>query len=77
MSNPKQIPVGTRFGRLTTISEVCLKADTSRPWSHGVVMCQCDCGAEPIEVRASSLRSGEHKHEIMLLPAERRQRQDD
>lgn len=56
MSNPRQIPVGTRFGRLTTTGEVNLKADTSGPWSHGVVMCQCDCGAEPIEVKASSPR---------------------
>ena len=61
MSNPKQIPAGTRFGRLTTISEVYLKAHTSRPWSHGVVMCQCDCGAEPIEVKANSLRTGNTK----------------
>ena len=34
MSNPKQIPAGTRFGRLTTISHVYLKADTNGPWSH-------------------------------------------
>jgi hypothetical protein len=59
--SPKQIPVGTRFGRLTTSSEVYLKPHTSRPWSHGVVTCQCDCGAEPIEVKASSLRSGNTK----------------
>ena len=61
MSNPKQILVGTRFGRLTTINEVYLKAHTSRPWNHGAVMCQCDCGAEPIEVKANSLRTGRRR----------------
>jgi len=58
VSSPKQIPIGTRSGRLTTISEVRLKAGTNGPWSHGVVMCRCDCGAEPVEVRANSLRTG-------------------
>ena len=58
MSSPKQIPAGTRFGRLTTIGEVYLKADTSGPWSHGVVMCQCDCGSGAVGVKAGSLRSG-------------------
>lgn len=58
MSSPRQIPAGTRFGRLTTIGEVRLKADTNGPWRHGVVMCQCDCGAEPVEVKANSLRTG-------------------
>lgn len=51
----KQIPLGTRFGRLVTTSEVFVDALPSGQ-TLGHVRCNCDCGTTDFKVNASSLR---------------------
>lgn len=51
-----EIPVGTRFGRFTTIGEPYLEVrGNGRRWT--AVECRCDCGTERV-VAAANLRNG-------------------
>jgi hypothetical protein len=40
----KQIPTGTRFGRMVTVSEVCGCVSPVTGKAQGYVKCRCDCG---------------------------------
>ncbi len=51
----KIIPIGTRFGRLTTTGPVDFS--DKRPGRGGFVACVCDCGGKRT-VRTASLRNG-------------------
>ena len=54
LSRKKNIPIGSRFGKLVVLEEKRLKKDSNR-LSY---LCQCDCGRTKI-VRATSLFKGE------------------
>ena len=59
MSRRIQIPVGTRFGRLETISETYPK--TVGTQVYGAVRCKCRCGkdeSQDIERLVKHLRNG-------------------
>ena len=48
---------GEKYGKLTIIREVERYVEPSGR-KYRMVLCSCDCGSEPIEVRLHSLRSG-------------------
>ena len=52
-----EVHPGDVYGKLTIIKEVETYVDSSGK-KHRMVLVQCSCGSEPIEVRLSNLRSG-------------------
>ena len=56
MSLLKQIPIGTRFGRLVTVSQVYSHARPVPGKAQGYVKCRCDCGSPVVEIIAYELR---------------------
>ena len=56
MSLLKQIPTGTRFGRLVTVSQVYGLTSPVTGKAQGYVKCRCDCGSPAVEIIAYELR---------------------
>lgn len=56
--NNTEIPIGTKFGHLTVISERILKKQRSRDKQEAWYLCQCDCGSAPKEIQGNVLKSG-------------------
>jgi hypothetical protein len=52
----KQIPTGTRFGRLVTVSQVYSRTSPVAGKAQGYVTCRCDCGSPVVEIIAYELR---------------------
>ncbi|HEX6520769.1 MAG TPA: hypothetical protein VF070_12280 [Streptosporangiaceae bacterium] len=52
----KQIPTGTRFGRLVTVSQVYSRTSPMAGKAQGYVKCRCDCGSPVVEIIAYELR---------------------
>jgi hypothetical protein len=56
MSLLKQIPTGTRFGRLVTVGQVYGRVSPAGK-AQGYVKCRCDCGSPVVEIIAYDLRN--------------------
>lgn len=54
-----KIPIGTRYGRLTTTSETFMKWTGKQ--RHSFVAAQCDCGPQPKIFRTCDLRRADGK----------------
>lgn len=52
----KQIPTGTRFGRLVTSSQVYSRTSPMTRKAQRYVKCRCDCGPPVVEIIAYDLR---------------------
>ena len=52
MSLLKQIPTGTRFGRLVTVSQVYGRTSPVTGKAQGYVKCRCGCGSPIVEIIA-------------------------
>ena len=60
MSLLKQIPTGTRFGRLVTVSKVYARTSPVTGKPAGYVKCRCDCGSPVVEILAYDLRKAKN-----------------
>ena len=60
MSLLKQIPAGTRFGRLVTVGGVYGRKSPVTGKPAGYVKCRCDCGSPVVEIIAYDLRKAKN-----------------